>query len=108
MYYWFKNVIKIKVMGYKRFNRHELFDSFLMDWHSTTIKLVRDYIWETQKEVHSELENMLCGIWDGYLYDELLTKALILPKEDYRRIQDTVDLINEHIKEKGESITQVF
>lgn len=95
-------------MGYKRFNRHELFDSFLMDWHSTTIKLVRDYIWETQKEVHSELENMLCGIWDGYLYDELLTKALILPKEDYRRIQDTVDLINEHIKEKGESITQVF
>ena len=95
-------------MSYKRFNRHELFDSFLMDWHSTTIKLVRDYIWETQKEVHSELENMLCGIWDGYLYDELLTKALILPKEDYRRIQDTVDLINEHIEANGESVTQVF
>jgi hypothetical protein len=95
-------------MSYKRFNRHELFDSFLMDWHSTTIKLVRDYIWETQKEVHSDLENMLCGIWDGYLYDELLTKALILPKEDYRRIQDTVDLINEHIEANGESVTQVF
>jgi hypothetical protein len=95
-------------MSYKRFNRHELFDSFLMDWHSTTIKLVRDYIWETQKEVHSELENMLCGIWDGYLYDNLLTKALILPKEDYRRIQDTVDLINEHIEANGESVTQVF
>ena len=95
-------------MGYKRFNRHELFDSFLMDWHSTTIKLVKDYIWETQGEVMSDLENMLCGIWDGYLYDDLLTKALILPTEDYRRIQDTVDLINEHIKEKGESVTQVF
>ena len=95
-------------MSYKRFNRHELFDSFLMDWHSTTIKLVRDYIWETQKEVHSDLENMLCGIWDGYLYDALLTKALILPKEDYRRIQDTVDLINEHIEANGESVTQIF
>ena len=95
-------------MGYKRFNRHELFDGFLMDYHSTTIKLVRDYIWETQKEVMSDLENMLCGIWDGYLYDDLLTKALILPTEDYRRIQDTVDLINQHIKEKGESVTQVF
>ena len=95
-------------MSYKRFNRHELFDSFLMDWHSTTIKLVRDYIWETQKEVYSELENMLNGIWDGYLYDELLTKALILPKEDYRRIQDTVDLINEHIEANGESVTQIF
>jgi len=95
-------------MSYKRFNRHELFDSFLMDWHSTTIKLVRDYIWETQKEVHSELENMLCGIWDGYLYDELLTKALILPKEDYRRVEDIVQLINEHIDKNGESVTQIF
>lgn len=95
-------------MTFKRFNRHELFDAFLVDWHSTTIKLVRDYIWETQKEVHSELENMLCGIWDGYLYDDLLIKALILPKEDYRRIEDTVKLINEHIDEHGESVTQIF
>lgn len=95
-------------MGYKRFNRHELFDSFLMDYHSDTIRLVRDYIFETQKEVCSDLENMLCGIWDGYLYDDLLTKALILPKEDYRRIEDTVDLINEYIEANGESVTQIF
>ena len=51
---------------------------------------------------------MLCGIWDGYLYDELLTKALILPKEDYRRIEDTVKIINEHIEANGESVTQIF
>jgi len=95
-------------MSYKRFDRHELFDSFLMDYHSTTIRLVSSYIYETTGEVFSELENMLNGIWDGYLYDDLLTKALILPKEDYRRIQDTVDLINEHIEANGESVTQVF
>lgn len=95
-------------MSYKRFDRHELFDGFLMDWHSTTIKLVRNYIWETKKEVHSELENMLCGIWDGYLYDNLLTKALILPKEDYRRVEDMVRLINEHIDTNGESVTKIF
>jgi hypothetical protein len=87
-------------MNYKRFNRHELFDAFLMDYHSTTIRLVSDYIWKTQKEVMSTLENMLCGIWDGYLYDDLLTKALILPAEDYRRIEDMVTLINEHIENK--------
>ena len=86
-------------MSYKRFNRHELFDSFLMEWHSTTIKNVTNYIWETQKEVHSELENMLCGIWDGYLYDDLLIKALILPTEDYRRVEDMVNLINENLKQ---------
>ena len=95
-------------MSYKRFNRHQIFDSFLVDWHSTTIKLVKDYVYETTGEVFSELENMLCGIWDGYLYDDLLTKALILPTEDYRRIQSTVDLINEHIEAKGESVTQIF
>ena len=95
-------------MSFKRFNRHELFDGFLMEWHSTTIKLVRDYIWETQKEVHSELENMLCGIWDGYLYDNLLTKALILPQEDYRRVEDVVRLINEYIDTNGESATKIF
>jgi hypothetical protein len=95
-------------MNYKRFNRHELFDNFLVDYHSTTIKLATEYIWETQGEVMTELENLLCGIWDGYLYDNLLTKALILPKEDYRRVEDTVQLINEHIEAKGESVTQIF
>ena len=95
-------------MNYKRFNRHELFDNFLVDYHSTTIKLATEYIWETQGEVMTELENLLCGIWDGYLYDNLLTKALILPKEDYRRVEDIVQLINEHIEAKGESVTQIF
>ena len=95
-------------MNYKRFNRHELFDNFLVQYHSTTIKRATDYIWETQGEVMTELENLLCGIWDGYLYDNLLTKALILPKEDYRRVEDIVQLINEHIKVNGENTTQKF
>jgi hypothetical protein len=95
-------------MNYKRFNRHELFDKFLMEYHSTTIKRATDYIWETQKEVMTELENLLCGIWDGYLYDELLTKALILPTEDYRRVEDIVNIITEHIESNGENITQKF
>ena len=95
-------------MNYKRFNRHELFDKFLMEYHSTTIKRATDYIWETQKEVMTELENLLCGIWDGYLYDDLLIKALILPTEDYRRVEDIVQLINEHIESNGENTTQKF
>ena len=66
-------------MNYKRFDRHEMFDNFLMKYHSTTIRLVEDYIWNTMKEVSHPLLNMLNGIWDGYLYDDLLIKALILP-----------------------------
>lgn len=95
-------------MSFKRFNRHELFDEFLTEYHSITIQRATAYIWDTQKEVLSELENLLCGIWDGYLYDELLTKALILPKEDYRRVEDIVQLINEHIEQNGESVTKIF
>lgn len=86
-------------MNYKRFDRHEMFDSFLMKYHSTTIGLVEDYIWNTMKEVSHPLINMLNGIWDGYLYDDLLIKALILPTEDYRRVEDVVNLINENLKQ---------
>ena len=87
-------------MNYKRFDRHEMFDSFLMKYHSTTIRLVEDYIWNTMKEVSHPLINMLNGIWDGYLYDDLLIKALILPTEDYRRVEDMVNLINENLNNK--------
>lgn len=87
-------------MNYKRFDRHEMFDNFLMKYHSTTIRLVEDYIWNTMKEVSHPLLNMLNGIWDGYLYDDLLIKALILPAEDYRRVEDMVNLINENLNNK--------
>ena len=97
-------------MSYKRFNRHELFDSFLMDWHSTTIRNVSNYIWETQKEVHSELENMLCGIWDGYLYNNLLetAKQVGLPMEDVRRIESTINVIEEYIESNPNTVTKIF
>lgn len=86
-------------MNYKRFDRHELMKhGFLFDYHSTTIKLVSNYIWGTLNEMHHPLLNMLYGIWDGYLYDELLIESQILPVEDYRRIEDMVTLINEHIE----------
>lgn len=84
-------------MKYTRFNRHEIFDNFLMEWHSTTIRLVTDYLIKSGQSISHPLVNMLHGIWDGYLYDDLLTKALILPTEDYRRIEDTVTLIKEKI-----------
>ena len=87
-------------MNYKRFDRHELFDTFLIKYHSTTIRLVEDYLLETGQPLYNDLTNMLNGIWDGYLYDELLIKSLILPKEDYRRVEDMVNIINEHIESK--------
>ena len=87
-------------MNYKRFDRHELFDTFLMKYHSTTIRLVEDYLMETDQPLYNDLTNMLSGIWDGYLYDDLLIKSLILPTEDYRRVEDIVTIITKHIESK--------
>lgn len=97
-------------MNHTRFNRHEVFDTFLMDWHQTTIRNVSNYIWETQKEVHSELENMLCGIWDGYLYNNLLetAKQVGLPMEDIRRIESTISVIEEYIESNPNTVTKIF
>lgn len=97
-------------MGYKRFNRYELFNKELMTFHSQTIRNVESFLWETKKEFNNEVTNMLSGIWDGYLYDNLLedAKALNLPYEDLVRIETTVKLIEEEIEKKGESVTPIY
>jgi hypothetical protein len=84
---------------YKRFNRHQLFNGELMNFHSQTIRLVEDFYMEKNQTWFNELTNMLAGIWDGYLYDNLLPKAKEegLPIEDIRRIETTIDLIEEYI-----------
>ena len=84
---------------YRRFNRHQLFNGELMNFHSQTIRLVEDFYMEKNKTWFNELTNMLAGIWDGYLYDNLLPKAKEegLPIEDIRRIETTIDLIEEYI-----------
>lgn len=96
-------------MNYQRFNRHEIFNGELMSFHSTTIRNVENFLWETQKTFMNNVTNMLCGIWDGYLYDSLLeeAKAMNLPYEDLVRIETTIKLIEEHITVNGESVTLV-
>ena len=96
-------------MNHQRFNRHELFDIELVKFHHKTIRNVENFLWETQKTFMNNVTNMLCGIWDGYLYDSLLeeAKAMNLPYEDIVRIETTIKLIEEHIAVKGESITLV-
>lgn len=94
---------------YKRFNRHELFDGKLMKFHSNTIRLVEDFFMDKGESFHNELTNMLYGIWDGYLYDKLLpvAKESDLPIEDVRRIESTIDVIEEYIKHNENTITLV-
>ena len=96
-------------MSYKRFNRHELFDGDLMKFHSNTIRLVEDFFMDKGESFHNELTNMLYGIWDGYLYQNLLPIANQsgLPIEDVRRIESTIDVIEEYIDANPLTTTRI-
>ena len=92
---------------YRRFNRYQLFNGELMNFHSQTTRLVEDFYMEKNETWFNELTNMLAGIWDGYLYDNLLPKAKEegLPIEDIRRIETTIYLIEEFIEANPIKVT---
>ena len=78
-----------------RFDRHQLFTEEMMSFHSQTIRLVEDFWMENDNLVYSDLLNALMGIWDGYLYDDIIAIAHMdgLPEELISRIQTTIDFI---------------
>ena len=55
-------------MSYKKFNRHECFTSEMMTMTMDVIKATDDDV----------LTNMSYGLFDGYLYDDLLPRAIKL------------------------------
>ena len=78
-------------MNTVRFNRHELFSEKMMEFHSTTIRIVEDYHIARNESWHTPLYNMLCGVWDGYFYTEMLemAKQMGLPTHITNRIEFT-------------------
>jgi len=59
-------------MNYTLFDRHQVFTSDWVDYHSITIREVEDFFLDLDESPFNSLTNMLNGIWDGYLYNELL------------------------------------
>jgi len=71
-------------MQYSRFDRHELFEmddtSFVMD----CIKRIDKY---DSENGGAQLANMLYGLFDGFLYDEIYTYAYEhLPIDMYKQL----------------------
>jgi hypothetical protein len=79
-----------------RFNRHELFTSEMMEYHSTTLRMVEDFYMNQNESWFNDMYNMLCGIWDGYFYTEVIPMAyeLGLPQSIIDRIDYTESYIN--------------
>ena len=72
-------------MNYTRFNRHESMKSETL---SEIMDIKRELYREDIKRESSirSLENMLCGLFDGYLYEELQIHALKLPTDLAKRV----------------------
>lgn len=94
-------------MAHKNFNRHDLFDNTLMSFHSATISKVQEWNMNDNRKMIDSTVNMLYGIWDGYLYDELPKAIGHLPTDLQERILITIKLIEQDIQLKGETITQI-
>jgi hypothetical protein len=86
-------------MNTLRFNRHELFTNDWMEYHSTTLRMVEDFYMNQNESWFNEVYNMLCGVWDGYLYTEMLesAKQLGLPTHILQRIANTIQFIGTNV-----------
>ena len=82
-------------MNTVRFNRHELFTNEWMDYHTITLRMVEDFHLNQNESWYTPLYNMLCGVWDGYLYTEMLesAKQYGLPTHILQRIANTTRFI---------------
>lgn len=101
-------------MAHYRFNRHQLFSQEDTSEVMNIIRTVEDIAIDNDSYMEGsfgDLTNMLYGLFDGYLYDNILTTAAgiaKLPMDVIRRIEAKVDMIVLHILAQGESETNVF
>ena len=98
-------------MSHYRFNRHELFTPEDTSEVMNIIRDVRDLSMDVDDDRLDGLTNMLYGMFDGYLYDNVITTAVSVPQlsmDVIRRIESIVDKIVGHILTNGQSETVVF
>ena len=101
-------------MTHYRFDRHKLFTS---EDRTEVLDLIREvetiaYSNDSSRYEgkYGELTNMLFGLFDGYLYDNILTTAVSitdLSMEVCKRIEAIVDKCTNDILTNGQSITAV-
>ena len=101
-------------MAYYRFNRHQLFTS---EDRTEVLDLIKEvetiaYFNDSSRYEgkYGELTNMLFGLFDGYLYDNVLSTAvgiIDLPMAIIERIEAIVDKCTNDILTNGQSITAI-
>lgn len=62
-------------MSYKRFNRHECYTSEMLSMTGEVVRELQDLAIEQNKSMFDMSINMVCGLYDGYLYADLLQEV---------------------------------
>lgn len=79
-------------MSYTKFDRHANMNGETL---SELMDILKDIRWETS----FQLNNMIYGLFDGYLYDEILATAkLEASSESYKRIKKVVNIVKKYPK----------
>ena len=77
--------------GYTRFDRHA-------NMNGETLSEIMGIINEVRWDGDFNLTNQLYGLYDGYLYDELLVNSQDLPKNLFRRIIKVWAIVSKYPK----------
>jgi len=82
-------------MSYIRFDRHA-------NMNVETLREIGNILNEVFIEASVNLSNMLYGLYDGYLYDDLLSVAQKeLSNAEYARVKKVVSIIKKYPKING-------
>ena len=94
--------------AHKNFNRHELFNAGMMEDLGTVARELDSV--EKFRDVHFDLQNKLYGLYDGYLYSDLLALAreADLPNSTALKLSSLVQRIEDYIAQNGETATRIF
>ena len=97
-------------MSFKNFNRHDLFDVEMMNDVHNIIQEADDIAIENEAPLFNMLRNNLCGLFDGFLYSDLivLAKADQLSEQSIAKLSNLIEKIEAHITEYGETETMIF
>ena len=92
IYSYIYYVINERYMTYTNFDRHT-------NMSGETLSEIGSIIRETHFEGGFNLVNMLYGLYDGYLYEELLPLAKTkLETSLYQRIENVVNIVSKYPK----------
>lgn len=83
-------------MSYTNFNRHESMDSETRNEILNIISELRNI--DAEIESLNSLENMMYGLFDGYLYENVQLYALELPTKIASRVMKVYDTCSRYPK----------